>query len=353
MKNKNVKRATIAAILLLIIVFLLSFFWPFDKEWANRNLSWLIPLIIAVFLAPLVPFSLGNWDIHFYFKSVESKDKLSVIIMNIGATPFNFNRIQFATRKIFNIFGKETYYPPEGISGTEIEYHGADTPSQTLYSLTGCTLRKGMPIEVTIRGNNLKDYIEYFDNKSEIHICLWFKDTEQRVFSQKIPLEVILKVSQLEPTVEIQGDNKMSNGTDWEKAKAAHDTAINLQSLASNQIYSRFSSMLTANSIIIAIIGIFLIKLNVTIPIYLVICFIIGGIIICAAWSVYLLRGLKVENHFRSIAKKLEPTIFPEGTEVSISLEDKSFRGFRAASICVIAVFILIYIFLFIYVFIS
>ena len=57
----------------------------------------------------------------------------------------------------------------------------------------------------------------------------------------------------------------MSNSEGFEKSLHAFNTALELWKLASQQIYSRFSAMLTANSIIIAVIGLAIAN-NISIP---------------------------------------------------------------------------------------
>ena len=186
----------VAGIVLVALIFVLPFIWPVNAEWYFRNLSWMVPLAIIVFIAPLVPLILSNWDIHFSFQS--QGDNLVAIMSNNGTTPYNFNQIQFASGKKYRIFGKREFYPQKGISDEEVEYHGADTPSHILHPHIGCTLRKGLPITLTIRKGkapeNLHNFKEDKKGTKKVYLSLYYEGTNQRIYSQPIPPEIVTEI---------------------------------------------------------------------------------------------------------------------------------------------------------------
>ena len=187
--NRNFRKFMIAGILLIVFIFVLPFIWPVDTDWYFRNLSWMIPLVIVVFIAPIVPFILNRWDVHFSFQS--RGDNLIIIISDYGANPYNFNRIQFASGKKYWIFRKRESYPQEGISDEDVEYHGADTPSHILHQHIGCTLRKGLPITLTIRSHKTPESLRNFKENEKVYLSLYYEGSNQRIYSKRIPPEVI------------------------------------------------------------------------------------------------------------------------------------------------------------------
>jgi len=192
-KNRNFRKAIVAGILLIVVIFTLPVFWPVDAVWYYQNLNWLIPLIIIVFIAPMVPFFLSDWDIHFDF---EVHDKGFVVTLtNAGTTSFNFSRVQFVSGKKYWVFGKRQFYPQKGIFDKDVEFHGADTPSQLLHEHIGCTLTKGMPITVTLRGPKIAEYLRHFEkSKGKVYMCLHYHETDQRACSQRIPVEFVKRI---------------------------------------------------------------------------------------------------------------------------------------------------------------
>lgn len=189
--NRNTRQFIIAGIVIIVVIFVTPFIWPVDRDWYFRNLSWMVPLAVVVLIAPIVPFMLSNWDIHFSFQS--SEDNLIANILNHGNTTFGFNRIQFASGKKYRIFGKRKFYPESGIYDSNVEFHGSDTPSSVLHGHIGCTLRKGLPITLTIRNHQAAENLRDFDVK-KVHLSLYYEGTKQRVCSQPIPPEMVTRI---------------------------------------------------------------------------------------------------------------------------------------------------------------
>ena len=117
-----------------------------------------------------------------------------------------------------------------------------------------------------------------------------------------------------------------------------YQTAVSLWTLSSQQIYSRFNAMLTANSIIIA--AIVLMIGNEAVPKYLFITLAAVGIFLCILWAVFVCYGIRSERKYRRKAKKLEPS----GIKVVEDISPVS--KFSIISYCCIAAFVVIYIML-------
>ena len=181
--------------LIFVITILFSRVWPTNEVWYMQNISWLIPLIIVLFWEPVVPLLLSNWDIHFYFQEI-SDGNLVVIVSNLGTTPFAFNRLQFSSGKKYRILCKREFYPQSGLSDENIVFHGADTLSQTLGQHIGCTLKKGLPITLVIRGHQVPENLRHFKENSKVYLSLYYEGTKQRVYSQRIPSEIVIKIIQ-------------------------------------------------------------------------------------------------------------------------------------------------------------
>ncbi len=198
MQNRNVRLFIGIAVglvgLIFVITIVFSRVWPDSEVWYLQNMIWLIPLVIAVFITPVVTLILSNWDIRFSFKYTE--DKLIATLSNHGTTPYGFNRIQFASGRKFLVFGKRHLYPESGIcDDVDVEVFGSDTSSK-LRGHTGCTLRKGLPIALTIRNHKAQENLRNFKENERICLSLYWEGTKQRVYSQRIQPEIVMKIIQ-------------------------------------------------------------------------------------------------------------------------------------------------------------
>ena len=193
--NKNLRYFMIAGVALVVLIFVLPYIWPVNPEWYFSNLNWMIPLVIIVLIAPIVPFILSNWDIHFDFQEI-SDGNLVVIVSNHGTTPFAFNRIQFSSGRKYRILGKRELYPESGLYGGNVLLHGTDTPTQRLHQDMGFTLKKGSPITLVVGGQQCPEYLRHFKENSKIYLSLYYEGTKQRVYSQRIPPEIVMKIIQ-------------------------------------------------------------------------------------------------------------------------------------------------------------
>jgi len=96
-----------------------------------------------------------------------------------------------------------------------------------------------------------------------------------------------------------------------EEARIGYQTAIGLVGLVSQEIYSRYNAMLTANSIIIAIIGWSLTSNRYLSPL-LVVLLPIAGLVLCFLWFLFIHHGVYWQKLFREKAKELEIEFFSD-----------------------------------------
>jgi hypothetical protein len=66
--------------------------------------------------------------------------------------------------------------------------------SKVLHEHTGCAIRPGLPVSVWVRGEKLKEYLEHFEDKKNIRICLFYEGTTERVYSDPIPIKLVEKI---------------------------------------------------------------------------------------------------------------------------------------------------------------
>lgn len=171
------------------LIFLLPYYLRHSPEDYWRTVTILLPIAVAVFLVPVASFLINRWDIHFEFHNSDGGIRFTVF--NLGAAPFNFNRVSFASDKRPPFLGKREHQPIDGMFDEEVECHGADMSSRILHGHVGVTVRQGMPVSVWLRGNRVYDYLRYFRNRSKVYICLYYQGTSQRVYSQPIPEPLI------------------------------------------------------------------------------------------------------------------------------------------------------------------
>ena len=136
--NRNVKNYLISGIVVIIFIFLFPAFLSTTTDKYLQTISLLIPIAIVLFIAPTASYNLNKWDIHFDF--TQYGDKIRPTIANLGITPFNFNRLTFASGKKYRFFGSRDHYPSEGIFDNDVECHGSDMPSRVLHEHTDVLL---------------------------------------------------------------------------------------------------------------------------------------------------------------------------------------------------------------------
>ena len=187
--NKWIKYYLFAALAVLALIFLLPLCLQHSVEDYWRTLTILLPITIAVFIVPIVSFTINKWDIRFAFN--ECDNGIRFTISNLGTTPFNFNRISFASSRKLLFFGKRDLHPIDGMFDNDVECHGADMQSKLLHEHTGITIHQGMPISVWLRSDKIPDYLRHFSNQGRIHILLYYNGTSQKTYSQPIPVSSI------------------------------------------------------------------------------------------------------------------------------------------------------------------
>ena len=187
--NKWIKYYLFVALAVLVLIFLLPLCLQHTADDYWRTISILLPITVAVFVVPIASFAINKWDIRFDFN--KSNDGIRFTISNLGTTPFNFNRISFASSRRIWFFGKRDHHPINGMFDNDVELHGADMSSRVLHEHTGITIRQGMPISIWLRSDKIPDYLRHFSNQGRIHICLYYHGTNQKIYSHSIPASSI------------------------------------------------------------------------------------------------------------------------------------------------------------------
>jgi len=186
--NRNISRFIFGGIIILVLILFspLIFQLNMTPEEHYRNVTFLIPIVIALFFIPISVLTLKKWDIHINF--VEDESKLRLTISNFGETTFNFNKIAFVSYKRFFLFGRRVPWPSQGLFDNNVELHGAETPSRVLHEHTGCTVRLGMPIQIWIRPEKLTDYLRHYRRP---RVMIYFEGTDQYACSNPIPKKLL------------------------------------------------------------------------------------------------------------------------------------------------------------------
>jgi len=190
MINRNVGRYLIGGVIVLIFIFLIPLALDTTPERYFENVTFLIPIAVALFFIPISSYKLKEWDIHLDFITDQSTDRFQLTVSNFGETPFNFNRISFVSYKKYFLFGERIPWPSKGIFGDEIELHGADTHSRILHEHMGYTVKLGMPIVIWIRPGELSDFINHYKKPK---IKIYFEGTDQSACSKRIPKELVVR----------------------------------------------------------------------------------------------------------------------------------------------------------------
>ncbi len=134
----------------------------------------------------------------------------------------------------------------------------------------------------------------------------------------------------------------MSDSEEFNRATNAYRAAIELRKLGSDQVHSRLSAMLTANTIIVAVSGL-AITSQMKIPPNLIAALIGGGLILCLVWGFFVFHGLQVENYYRKKTEEFEPLAVPQGKRLAIQTSNWKSWGYGIGAYFTIAVFVAIY----------
>ena len=137
------------------------------------------------------------------------------------------------------------------------------------------------------------------------------------------------------------------NSENVSKYQVGYQQAIALVGIVSQEIYSRFNSMLTANSIIIAIIGL-AITTN-KLPPTLVIILPSAGLVFCILWFLLIRHGYYYQRSFRNEAEKLEREYFNDTFKLFNNDHPSPPLSTYPISIMIICVFGFVYIVILLY----
>lgn len=150
-------------------------------------------------------------------------------------------------------------------------------------------------------------------------------------------------------------NNNIDKNNNFIKAQLGYQTGIQLISLVSEEIYSRFNAMLTANSIIFALTGLVLISNN-EIKIQLLIILSIIGLALCELWYLFNKHGIYWQRQFIKETIRIEKEYFNDifileslvdsedsSTKQSKFINGKKIYSYELISNFVIDIFLLIY----------
>jgi len=147
--------------------------------------------------------------------------------------------------------------------------------------------------------------------------------------------------------------NESNNNDDIVKAQLGYQVATNMVGILGQEIYSRFNAMLTANSIIVAIIGLIITNKN-KLSISLEILFPILGLILCFLWFVFIYNGIYRHRQYRKEAARIEEKYFKKSIRlfrIDYSKDPKLLKYFRfyCTSVLVVCIFGLVHFYILLY----
>ena len=135
----------------------------------------------------------------------------------------------------------------------------------------------------------------------------------------------------------------MANGSDDNNAYITqYKITIDLWKLASEQIYSRFSAMLTSSTIMVPA-TILTISYHLKIIPFI---FILAGILICILWVFFNMYGIATEKRYIKKANDLEEKILNKVDDKQYRIILSGYGGFEIISYLTIIVFLIIYVFI-------
>jgi hypothetical protein len=140
----------------------------------------------------------------------------------------------------------------------------------------------------------------------------------------------------------IERNVKLSSDQELERAGQAYRAAIELWKLGSEQVHSRLSALLTANSIIIAVSGLAIAN-KTQIPSELIVALIGGGLLLCLVWGFFVFHGIRLENYYRRKTLEFEAMVIPKDTSLAIRTGNWKFWGYGIGTYATIVVFVAIY----------
>ncbi len=128
-----------------------------------------------------------------------------------------------------------------------------------------------------------------------------------------------------------------------ENVKLGYPVLADAIALVSQEIYSRFNAMLTANSIIIALIGLALVSVQ-SLPQPLPIVLPIAGLFLCIVWGFLNHQGVHRQHKYMEEARRLEQ-LFCGDFKIWL-FEPHRWLSYYPLSMAIIVIFALIYVFL-------
>jgi len=144
---------------------------------------------------------------------------------------------------------------------------------------------------------------------------------------------------------------------DFIKAEIGYRTGVQLVGLVSQEIYSRFSAMLTANSIILGIIGlVYTSTIVIIVKTFILFTLSIIGLIFCGIWFSFNEHGIHYQKKFRKEVTRLEEKYFNDTFKLMIEtkkedskeeqsndINDKKISSYEKLSNYLIDIFLILY----------
>lgn len=134
-------------------------------------------------------------------------------------------------------------------------------------------------------------------------------------------------------------NDKVSN---MDKEQYSYKILAQVIGLVSKEIYSRFSGMLIANSILIAFIGLILTNKISFQPLSVILSVI--GLILCIIWVSFNCHGIYWQQKYKKEARKIEKNVLCD--DVKIWRFEQHWLNYTCISTAIIGIFIVIYILL-------
>lgn len=194
MISKQARNVLAVGIFVLIVIIAFSFigfffeclpedFHTFSSA-LRLTLPWSLPLIVLVFFSPYIIAYTQRYDVEMRFQ-MQGDDALLVTIVNKGATPFSFNRVQ-----LFSLSKAKPVLTPWMtsiyISMPEKEMDLLTEPNWD----AGLTIRKGIPMKLLLQGRHVPHILE--NGSRPYYLKLYYEHTPMSVDSKgQIPHEFI------------------------------------------------------------------------------------------------------------------------------------------------------------------
>lgn len=154
---------------------------------------WLIPVILIMFLQPVILDYTRRPDINFRFTK-RSDGNILIIITNRGATAFSFNRLQFYVRRFYRR-RSGVASPADGKLRKWWFRKAGDTVDHEVNVEAGCTVERGIPLTIWTMRSDICEWLNGIKERvpgKAIFCRIYFDGTEVEAKSkQAVPGDII------------------------------------------------------------------------------------------------------------------------------------------------------------------